>query len=46
MYGCFHFCFDLFFIACAHINIAHHQRSSLIPLMFISHYWQRVSIVV
>jgi hypothetical protein len=31
MYGCFHFHFDYFFIACAHTIIPCHQRSSIIP---------------
>jgi hypothetical protein len=46
MYGCFHFRFDSFFIACAHTIIACHQRSSLVPLMLVSYYQQRMSIAL
>jgi hypothetical protein len=38
MYGCLHSCFDSFLTTYAHTTIMHHQWSSLIPLMFISHY--------
>jgi hypothetical protein len=37
-YGCFHSHFDSFFITCAQTIIVHHQRSSTVPLMLISHY--------
>jgi hypothetical protein len=40
------FCFDLFFITCAHITIACHQRSFLIPLMLVSYYEQHMSITL
>jgi hypothetical protein len=46
MYGCFHYHFDSFLTACAHTIIACHQWSSLVPLMFVSHYRQRVSIAL
>jgi hypothetical protein len=46
MYGCFHFHFDSLLIACAQTIIARHQRSSLVPSMFICHYWQCVSIAL
>jgi hypothetical protein len=46
IFGCFHFCFDLFFITCAHITIACHQRSSLVPLMLVSYYQQCMSITL
>jgi hypothetical protein len=34
-YGCFHLNFDSFFISCVHVNITHHQQTSLVPSMFI-----------
>jgi hypothetical protein len=46
MYGCLHFCFDSFFTAYAQTNIARHQQSSLIPLMFVSYYGQCMSITL
>jgi hypothetical protein len=39
-YGCFHSCFNSFFTTCVHATIAYHQRSFLIPTMFISYYQQ------
>jgi hypothetical protein len=45
-YGCFHFPFDSFFIACAQTTITHHQRSSLVLFMLLSYYQQHVFIVL
>ncbi len=39
-----YFYFGSFFIACAQTIIVHHQQSSLVPSMFVSYYWQWVSI--
>jgi hypothetical protein len=38
-YGCLHFCFDSFLIACAQTTITHHQWSFLILSMLIFYYW-------
>jgi hypothetical protein len=46
IYGCFHLCFDSFFISCLHANIACYQETCLIPSMFISHYRQQMSIAL
>jgi len=43
-YNCFHPCFDSFLTSCVHAYITHHQQSSLIPLMLISHYRQQMTI--
>ncbi len=45
-YGSFHPHFDFFFISYVHANIAHHQWTSLVPLMFIFYYRQRMSIAL
>jgi len=43
-YMCFHSCFDSLMTACAQTTIVcHHQRSFLVPLMFVSYSWQCVS---
>jgi hypothetical protein len=41
-YGCLHSCFNSFFTTCVQATIAYHQRSILIPTMFISYYRQCV----
>ncbi len=43
-YGCFHPCFDSFFISCVHANIICYQQISLVPSMFIFYYKQQLSI--
>jgi hypothetical protein len=45
-YSCFHLHFDSFLTSCVHVYITCHQQTSLIPLMFISHYKQRVSMTL
>jgi hypothetical protein len=45
-YGCFHFCFDSFFIACAHTTIMRHQWSFLVPSMLIFYYRYCMSITL
>ncbi len=45
-YSCFHLHFDSFLTTCVHAYITHHQQTSLVPLMFIYHYKQRVSIAL
>jgi hypothetical protein len=44
--GVFIFILIQFFIAYAHTIITCHQRSSLIPLMLVSYYQQRMSIAL
>jgi hypothetical protein len=45
-YDCFHLRFDSFFTSCVHACITHHQQTSLVFFMFISHYRQWVSIAL
>jgi len=45
-YGNLHAHFDSFFISYVHVNIARHQQTSLVPLMFISYYKQWMSITL
>lgn len=44
--NCFHPHFDFFLIFCIHAYITRHQQTSLVPLIFISHCRQRVSIAL
>ncbi len=37
-YGCVHFCCHSFLTSFVQATIAYHQRSSLVPMMFISYY--------
>lgn len=43
-YGGFHSLFDSFFISCIQATIAHHQQYSLVPMVLISNFQQRVPI--
>jgi hypothetical protein len=45
-YGSFHPHFDSFFISYVHANIGHHQRTSLVPLIFIFYYKQQMAIAL
>ncbi len=45
-YNCFHPCFDSFLTFCVDAYIVHHQQTSLVPLIFISHYRQWVLIAL
>jgi hypothetical protein len=46
MFGCLHFCFDSFFTIFVQTTIVRHQQSSLIPLMLVFYYQQRMSIAL
>jgi len=45
-YNRFHPHFDSFLTFFVHAYIVHHQQLSLVPLMFISHYRQQMSITL
>jgi hypothetical protein len=45
-YNCLHPHFDSFLTSCVHACITHHQQTSLVLLMFISHCKQQVSIAL
>jgi hypothetical protein len=45
-YSCLHPRFDSSLTSCVHANTAHHQQTSLVPSMLISHYRQWVFIAL
>jgi hypothetical protein len=45
-YDYLHPCIDFAFTSYVHANIACHQQSSLVPLMLISYYRQKMSIAL
>jgi len=46
IYDCFHHHFDSFFTSCVHACMTCHHQTSLLPLMLIFHYRQRVLIAL